>query len=899
MKYVSACGALVIHLGLSVHIWMHMRTPECVALLYCLFSCPFSSGQEYTVVFLCTTEPYTSAANGQAAPKADAIGASIVNKRVFNTVLTRARTLFVAIGNPFYLMQAEANASSELGAGICWKEYLRKCIENDSIKLPPDCSERERQVLLEKVFDDHDPLGRRGKESGVEQDTILDQYSWEFLRKLSFIGGSWNLPKLKQEEEEEDSADTIEQSRVPNEWVLECKSAHLAEAVPRTHGLPRYSIQGVKSRGHALHGAVVVVKAIACGDRHSADSSSLPLGRVDSVVKQSEQKLFLCRIDQFNSNLFVPLNGLGPKLANLPAVSRKLIQIDKAQEEIEERMKGYAAFKKYPVSCFDLSGLEKDIPVPKLRDVIPLESAKKLVFIVRYIQWNEENVYPMAAVVGTFPVAHTQFHAERVLNALHQGRDDRSADIQAAMEGFSRLMLSDASGAPTGPISGNPKEDMRRLNLALQCSQSSKLYLDATVCRAEGKQFFIDLPDKPCGPLESSQPAFRIGCEKAGTEGMTVNWRFKVCSTRKPEEVLLNLSQLKFEGTAAPVTDDKVHLSLVVTDKGSEKTTVFKGWTASTMPTPVPQLPLAQAVISSSLSAISSLLHSFNPYPSTTSEELQLHNQQVALPRKLKGAEISLYSFTIKCSVTIGQVLPVWIAANTSGLVIQPEVQVVKPAPYLDICMQHSTRAAQCFSSPVLQNASLDRYRDIDEYVTLWESVLMAEAAESSVKDGELLFIDYAFLDWPEEGFKPVTNLLKPNSYIFEGNVTLQLSGDFIDRCGRFVLLSPGDFVCARYEVPFPYTSNPPHPSEVDRSVYHFVVQSCTEEQTPDSVQPAKQIVELKMIGERNSMVSETMYRKLTVPRRFSPCTLQVIQCMIPQRSVQACNIEYLFLLHW
>ena len=845
-------------------------------------------------MFLCTTEPYTSSPGGQPAPKADAIGTSIVNRRVFNTVLTRARTLFVAIGNPFYLMQAEAKAPTELGAGLCWKEYLRKCIENDSIELPADCTEAERHALLEKVFDDHDPLGRRSKESGAEQDSILDQYSWEFLRKLNFVGGSWNLPKVKPEDEEEDYSSS-EGVQVRKEWILECKSAHSAEAVPKTHGLPRYSIQGVKSRGRALNGAVVEV--VTASNQRPLDSSSLPLGQVCSVIKQSEQRLFLCRIDQFNSNLFVPLNGLGPKLANLPAVSRKLIQIDKAQEEIEVQMKGSAAYKKYPVACFDLSGLEKDIPVPKLRDVIPLESAKNLVFIVRFIQWNEENPYPMAAVVGTFPVAHTQFHAERVLQAMHQGQGNKPGDIESAMEGFSRLMLTDTTGMPTAPISCNPEEDMRKLNLALECSQSSKLYLKATVSQTAGKQFFIDLPRRPCGPLEASQPAFRIGCEKAGTEGMNVNWRFKICSTRKPEMVLQNLSQLKFEGGPVPATDDKkVHLSLVVTDRQSKKSMVVRGWTAAVVPPPAPPVPLTQAVISSSMGVFSSILKSFNPYSSPRSDQLPLNAPPSTLSESLKGAEISLYSFTIKCSVSVGQVLPVWIAANTSGLVIQPEVQVVKPAPYLDICMQHSTRAAQCFSSPVLQNASVERYKDIDEYVTLWESALMAEAAESSVKDGELLFIDHAFLYWPAMTFKRVTNLLKPNSYVFEGNVTLILDKEFVERCRRFVALTPGDFVCARYEVP---TSRSLDPLDAARGVFHFVVQSCTAgESASASLQPAGQTMKLKMIGERNSMVSEEMYQRLNVANP-PPCTLQVIQCMVPQRSVQNDLLHVFYCNQW
>ena len=107
---------------------------------------------------------------------------------------------------------------------------------------------------------------------------------------------------------------------------------------------------------------------------------------------------------------------------------------------------------------------------------------------MRFIQWNEENPYPMAAVVGTFPVAHTQFHAERVLKAMHQGRGNKPGDIESAIEGFSRLMLADSTGMPTAPISCNPEEDMRKLNLALECSQSSKLYIPQSNCVSDSWQ---------------------------------------------------------------------------------------------------------------------------------------------------------------------------------------------------------------------------------------------------------------------------------------------------------------------------------------------------------------------------------------------------------------------------
>ena len=772
--------------------------------------CASYAGKEYTTVFLCTTEPY-DVVEGEVVPKRHAIGASIVNKRVFNTVLTRARTLFVAVGNPFYLMSAETHAPD---SGSCWKEYLRRCVESGSTQLPSNCTEDQRQRLLHAVFAEHDPLGRVSRSN--EEDTILDTYSWEFLRKLDFVGGNWKMPKMvdeDEEDEEEDDPDTSSRS-LPSarSWTLQCTSAYQARAIPLHPGGQEYRIEGQRSRGRALDGARVAVEPI-----------QESLGKVVAVLRQSPTKLFLCRMDTFNSNLFVPLNGKGPKLANLPAVSRKLIQIDKAQDEFEERQKGHVAYKKYPIACYDLSGLEKDPrPVPKLRDVIPLETAKNLVFIVRYIEWREGNVYPMAAVVGTFPIAHTCFHGERLIQAMCQ-EPSQVAEV----------------------------EDMKKsMALAQECFQSSKFDPKAVVSRTEGRSFFVQLKGEPCKDLEASQPAFRVGCDKSVTEKLNVSWRFKMCSMKAPEIVLENLSKMiVFEDrTALPSAEQKglIFITLVVTDKKSKKTEVVKGWTA-------PDVPQRQV-------------------------------KRSGLVEKFRGKDISLYSFSIACTLTEGQTLPVWVGANTGSLVIQPEVQLVRPAPYLDLCMQHATRPAQCFSSPVLHNASIERYTNIDEYVELWESALLAEAAESSVKDGELLFIDQATLMWTEECFKEVTDLLKQPCFVYKGEVILWLDKDFMSRCGRFIQLNTGDFLCARYEVP--------EATPLDRAVYHFVVQSVhTLESESDKAgngvvgerkEAQAQLVKLKMVGERNAVVSNLM-RPLV---NNKPCTIQIIQCMIPQRCV-------------
>ena len=775
------------------------------------------------MVFLLTTEPH-DVVKEKVILQHQSLGASLVNKRVFNTVLTRARTLFVAIGNPMYLLQVESSAPD---GGLCWKEYLRRCIESSSIQLPKNCTNAQRQALLRAAFDDHDPLGRSCG-SHVE-DTILDTYSWEFLRKLDFVGGSWRIPKLVDEDsddEEECSSINCKLAQVSlNSWTLQCTSAHQARAIPELPGGREFAIEGLKSRGQALDGARVVVKAL--GDS---------LGKVVSVVKQSPIRLFLCRMDTFNSNLFVPLNGKGPKLANLPAVSRKLIQIDKAVDEFEDRQKGHLVYKKYPIACYDLSGLEKDPPVPKLRDLIPQEIAKNLVFIVRFIEWKGDSGYPMAAVVGTFPIAHTEFHGNRLIQAMNKG-----------------------------PSQESEVEEMKKsMKVARQCFKSSQFHPKAVVTKAEGKSFFIKLEGNPCKALEVNQPAFRVGCDRS-TERLVVSWRFKMCSTKEPEVVLQSLSKMIVfkDNSLDPLSQrrDLIHITLVVTDMSSKKSEVVKGWTD----------PNAN-------------MHTTQELPNS-------------LLRRFAGKHISLYSFSIKCSVTEGQVLPVWVGANTGGLVIQPEVQLVRPAPYLDLCMQHSTRPAQCFSSPVLHNASIERYKDVNEYIELWESALLAEAAESSVKDGELLFVDQATLCWDEYCFKGVTDLLKEPSFVYEGEVTLWLDKDFVTRSGRFVQFNTGDFVCARYEVSPEVSGSVKVP--IARAVYHFVVQSFQIlENEQGQCKKGDVLVQMKMVGERNAVISSTM-RHLVNKK---PYTLQIIPCMTPQRSVCVCvcvcvhtRLQYLY----
>ena len=58
---------------------------------------------------------------------------SFCNRYVFNTALTRAQSLVVVAGNPFLLLKVESAMPEPMG---CWREYLRRCIDNDTFIVP-------------------------------------------------------------------------------------------------------------------------------------------------------------------------------------------------------------------------------------------------------------------------------------------------------------------------------------------------------------------------------------------------------------------------------------------------------------------------------------------------------------------------------------------------------------------------------------------------------------------------------------------------------------------------------------------------------------------------------------------------------------------------------------------
>ena len=78
----------------------------------------YPSGQEFQVLFLSTVECVLSSGKPFDPLK------SLCHPAVFNTAITRAQSLVVAVGNPFTLRKAETTMENPKR---CWKKFISIC----------------------------------------------------------------------------------------------------------------------------------------------------------------------------------------------------------------------------------------------------------------------------------------------------------------------------------------------------------------------------------------------------------------------------------------------------------------------------------------------------------------------------------------------------------------------------------------------------------------------------------------------------------------------------------------------------------------------------------------------------------------------------------------------------
>ena len=89
-----------------------------------------SVGAEVRACFISTTEPTWEDGSSRNPIK------SICDPYVFNTALTRAQSLVVAVGNPFLLLKIEKHMVERYGRQeLGWSTYIRECLDRGGLSI--------------------------------------------------------------------------------------------------------------------------------------------------------------------------------------------------------------------------------------------------------------------------------------------------------------------------------------------------------------------------------------------------------------------------------------------------------------------------------------------------------------------------------------------------------------------------------------------------------------------------------------------------------------------------------------------------------------------------------------------------------------------------------------------
>ncbi len=101
----------------------------------------YCAGREFRALFLSTSEPTHSDGSTRNPTK------SLSDRHIFNTALTRAQSLVIAVGNPFLLLKIEQTMLVKYGdKGKVWSNYLKRCFEHDSFVVPPTLKLKKKKL---------------------------------------------------------------------------------------------------------------------------------------------------------------------------------------------------------------------------------------------------------------------------------------------------------------------------------------------------------------------------------------------------------------------------------------------------------------------------------------------------------------------------------------------------------------------------------------------------------------------------------------------------------------------------------------------------------------------------------------------------------------------------------
>ena len=346
----------------------------------------------------------------------------MANKFVFNTVITRAQSLVVCIGNPYFLCQLDKSNEKH------WPTYINYCLDCETITLKSSNFGQAEKEKLQNMLSS----GRHSKQELSSGDKIVKGYlnslaNFEQYKKVLKFSKSWGDIQWVDDsnyggadyddDDDDDDDDDIDYDDYdsgcddddgdyherdstfdsPIKCVIDFHTRY--QALARSVKNPNIiiHINGQRNLRGAFHESTVLVEPV--DDPTSPQrqyEKKIYNGMVVKLISLSNPT-FLCEVDHENFSRFYPINKKDPVLFNLPILSK----VD-------------------GVAVFDLQSL-KD--VPRVVQVFPPHIARKRIFILQYLHWDlnhRKYKLPVGMVIDSISKGYTYNAGERLLCAQYK-----------------------------------------------------------------------------------------------------------------------------------------------------------------------------------------------------------------------------------------------------------------------------------------------------------------------------------------------------------------------------------------------------------------------------------------------------------------------------------------------
>ena len=360
---------------------------------------------------------------------------------VFNTLITRAQSLVVCVGNPYFLCHLEKNTNPR---NECWSTYINYCLDCETLTvLNCKFGQMEKEKLQSVLY-----LNSKSylKQKMTCSDKIIKGYlnslaqfelhkkALKFFKPLRDTYEYSNDYKVESDDDDavhydddddgnndsysdddddndddnddDDDDDDNEQEIDYSELyfnsyircVVDLHSHYQALAQSVKHPDLIIHINGQKNLRGAFHESTVLVELVDSPNQSQRKNErKVYNGKVVKLISLSNQT-FLCEVDNHMLHKFYPINKKDPAFYNLPPLSK-----------VEN---GAAVFE------FDSQSLED---VPRVVQVFPPPIARKRIFIIQYLYWNYNKFpNPVGIVIDSISKGYTYSAGEKLLCAQYK-----------------------------------------------------------------------------------------------------------------------------------------------------------------------------------------------------------------------------------------------------------------------------------------------------------------------------------------------------------------------------------------------------------------------------------------------------------------------------------------------